>query len=232
MILEECKSYIDKVLLEGDGEPFDICDYLYQGLIQLNVQEQPAAFQYICERFGTVESSESFGIVVSKYKNKEDMLRNQYSGLVKSLIDLYIKQNVEENTFYTNLWNNITLSGLFPHDEEKIFALYCILADSRIPYFCLDSASLYSLSNERFRQIRNDNIKAIQKIRFILKASFSQKTERASALLAELGIGVPQDVSDEESINIYERQLIQMVEIFSSGNNMELAKALLSGLSK
>lgn len=232
MNFEECKSYIDKVLLEGDGEPFDICDYLYQGLIQLNAQEQPAAFQYICELFGTVESSESFGIVISKHRNKEDMLRNQYGNLVKSLIELYIKQNVEESIFYTNLWNNIVSSGLFPHDEEKIFALYYILTDNRIPYFCLDSASLYSLSNERYKQIRNDNVKAIQKIRFILKASFSQKTERASALLAELGIGVPQNVSDGESINIYEKQLVQMIEIFTNGNDSELMQALIRRLSK
>ena len=62
----ECKRYIDKVLLEGVGEPFDICDYLYQGLVQLNAQDQPVAFQYICELFGTVESSESFGVAPSR----------------------------------------------------------------------------------------------------------------------------------------------------------------------
>lgn len=228
----ECKRYIDKVLLEGVGEPFDICDYLYQGLVQLNAQDQPVAFQYICELFGTVESSESFGVAPSKYRNKEDMLRNQHGNLVKSLIEMNMKKNSEESVFYDNLWNNIMTSGLFLNDEEKIFALYYVLIYDRIPYFCLDPASLYSLSNERFKQIKNDNVKAIQKIRFILKASFSQRTERASALLAEFGIEVPQNVSDEESINIYEKQLIQMIEIFTNGNDSELMRALLGGLKK
>lgn len=231
MNLEECKSYIDKVLREGKGEPFDISDYLYQGLTQLDIQDQPEAFQYICELFGTVESSESFGIVTSAYRNKEDILRSQYGSLVNSLIELYIKRNVEENDFYFGLWNNIMASGLFPQDEEKMFALYFILIDKRIPYFHLDPASLYSLSNERFKQIKSDNIKAIQKIRFILKANFSQKTERASALLAEFGIEVPQDMNDGDSINAYETQLIQMVEIIRNGNDNEVMQALLEQLS-
>lgn len=230
MNLGECKSYVDKVLREGDGEPFDICDYLYQGLIQLNIQDQPSAFQYICELFGTVESSENFGIVASKYRNKEDTLRSQYGSLVNSLIELYIKRNVEESDFYSSLWNNIMSSGLFSQEEERIFALYYILIDKRIPYFRLDPASLYSLSNDRFKQIRNDNIRAIQKIRFILKANFSQKTERASALLAELGIKVPQDMNDGDSINLYETQLIQMVEIIRNGNDSEVMQALLGQL--
>lgn len=231
MNLAECKIYIDKVLLEGDGEPFDICDYLYQGLVQLDILDQPTAFQYICELFGTVESSENFGIVPSKYRSKEDILRSQYGNLIDSLIELYIKQNVEESNFYFSLWNNIVSSGLFIQEEERIFALYYVLIDKRIPYFRLDPASLYSLSNERFQQIRNNNIKAIQKIRFILKANFNQKTERASALLAELGIKAPQDLNDGDRINLYETQLIQMVEIINNRNDSEVVRALLGQLS-
>lgn len=227
MNLKECKTYIDKVLRGGKGESFDICDYLYQGLNALSPADQPVAFQYICEQFGTVESSDSFGISPSKYRNKENLLRNQLGHLVNSLIELYIKRNVEENEFYISLWNNIMTSGLFLQEEEKIFALYYVIIDKRIPYFHLDPASLYSLSNERFQQITNENITSIQKIRFILKASFSQKTERASVLLAELGINAPQDTSDTDSINLYETKLIKMVEIVKNGNDVNLLKSLI-----
>lgn len=227
MNLEECKTYIDKVLRGGKGEPFDICDYLYQGLNELSPSDQPVAFQYICEQFGTVESSDSFGISPSKYRNKENLLRNQLGDLVNSLIELYIKRNVEENEFYISLWNNIMTSGLFPQEEEKIFALYYVIIDKRTPYFHLDPASLYSLSNERFQQITNENITSIQKIRFILKASFSQQTERASVLLAELGINAPEDTRDTDNINLYETKLIKMVEIVKNSNNINLLKSLI-----
>lgn len=230
MNLTDCKTYIDKVLREGKGEPFDICDYLYQGLQELTLSDQPVAFQYICEQFGTIESSDSFGISPSQYRNKENLLRNQLSNLIDSLIELYIKRNVEETAFYTSLWKNIMTSGLFSQEEEKIFALYYIIMDKRIPYFHLDPASLYSLSNERFQQIRSENMTSIQKIGFILKAHFSQKTERASVLLAELGITPPQDERDSDSISLYETNLIKMVEIIENKNDDALLKSLIGRL--
>ena len=76
-----------------------------------------------------VKSSDSFGISPSKYRNKEELLRNQLGDLVNSLIELYIKRNVEEVEFYFNLWNNIMTSGLFPKEEEKIFALYYVIIE-------------------------------------------------------------------------------------------------------
>ena len=230
MTLADCKTYIDKVLCEGKGEPFDICDYLYQGLQKLTPSDQSVAFQYICEQFGTIESSDSFGISPSQYRNKENLLRNQLGNLIDSLIELYIKRNVEETVFYTSLWKNIMTSGLFLQEEEKIFALYYIIMDKRIPYFHLDPASLYSLSNERFQQIRNENMTSIQKIRFILKAHFSQKTERASVLLAELGINPPQDERDSDNLGLYEANLIKMVEIIENRNDDGLLKSLIGRL--
>ena len=108
--------------------------------------------------------------------------------------------------------------------------MYYVIIDKRIPCFHLDPASLYSLSNERFQQIRNENMTSIQKIRFILKAHFSQKTERASVLLAELGINPPQDERDSDNLGLYEANLIKMVEIIENRNDDGLLKSLIGRL--
>ena len=233
MTFDECKNYIDKVLCEGKGDSFDIAHYLYSALILLPSDDQPHAFQYACEHFGTVESNDSFGITPSKYRSQKDSLRNQYEDVIDSLLNLYIKQNVDESAFYSKLWANVVSSGVFSDEEDQIYALYSILIDKRVPYFHLDSASFYSLSNDRFKQLHDENIQAIQKIAFIMKASFNQKSERASALLSELGISSPADTGDAEKVHAYETKLMQMVEIITSGleNDRSTIQSLLSQIS-
>lgn len=64
-----------------------------------------------------------------------------------------------------------------------------------------------------------------QKIRFILKADISQKSERAAVLLNELGIKLPAD-GDQKATDEYEIRLMQMVYILREMDSNRLASLL------
>ena len=216
MDTEKTIAAIDKVLYQAKGDSFDMVDVLYQIIIQSDIDIQRIAFQHVCELFGSVESSENFGISPSQYQLNKDSLKEQYGEYVDSLLAMFIKQNLENEEFYSKLWQAITNSVVFDNDEKRIFAFYYILIDVRIPYFHLDPASLYSISNERFKLIRQKYVTAEQKIRFILKADFSQKTEQASALLAEFGINIPDENADSSLIDDYEKMIVQMTQVIEN----------------
>ena len=221
---------IDKVIYQAKGDSFDMADVLFQIIIQAEMEIQSFAFKYVCELFGAVESSENYGISPSQYQINKDSLQEQYGEYVDSMLAMFIKQNLEEEEFYLKLWQAITSSVIFDSDAKKIFAFYYVLIDGRVPYFHLDPASLYSISNERYKTIRQNNISAVQKIGFILKADFNQKTEQASALLAEFGISVPDENEDSILIDNYERMIVQMIQVLEN-NKIDRLKTLLDLIS-
>lgn len=212
-------------LQNAGGEDFDKCDILFKMISAVEVEQQSELFQFVCEIYGTISSNEKEQIPVSDYSTQKDRLSEQYGDIVNSLIKAYGQQNESEQVFYKRLWSIINESMLFDAEAKKIFALYFILIDKRIPYFKIDESLLYSMSNDRFKELLKITAKEGQRIRFILKSEFSQKSERAAVLLNEFGISPPSD-SNQQSIEKYEIHMMQMVYILQEMESDRVATLL------
>lgn len=223
--LNNSKKGILSFLQNSDGEIFDKCDILFKMISAVDPEQQSELFQYVCEIFGTVKSYGKESIPVSEYNAQKDRLEEQYGDIVNSLIKTYCQQNEDENIFYYTLWSLINESLIFNTDAKKIFALYFVLIDKRIPYFKIDESLLYSMSNERFSELLQKTAREGQRIRFILKADVSQRSERAAILLNEFGIRLPTS-DDQKEIDEYEMRLMQMVYILQEMDSDKLASLL------
>ena len=223
--LSNSKQAILSFLQDVSGQPFDICDVLFKMLSASDPSQQVDLFQYICETFGTIKSNEKMPIPISPYSAQKDRLEEQYGDIVNSIIKTYGQQNSEECDFYHSLWLLINESLLFDTDAKKVFAFYYILIDKRIPYFKIDDSLLYSMSNNRFSELLQMTAREGQRIRFILKADISQKSERAAILLNEFGITIPTD-DDPKKLGEYEKRLMQMVYILREQDSERLTSLL------
>lgn len=223
--LNNAQKGIFTFLQNADGDVFDKCDILFRMISAVEPEEQSALFQYVCEVFGTIKSYEKEPVPISEYNSQKDRLEEQYGTIVNSLIKTYCQQNDDENVFYHTLWSLINESLLFNTESKKIFALYFILIDKRIPYFKIDDCLLYSMSNDRFAELLQKTAQSGQRIRFILKSDFSQKSERAAVLLNEFGIKLPVG-DDQQAIDEYETRLMQMVYILQEMDSDKLLSML------
>lgn len=223
--LSKSKKAIFDFLQKYDGDVFDQCDILFKMISSGDPEQQGILFQYVCEIFGTVKTYGKESVLVSEYNAQKDRLEEQYGDIVNSLIKTYCQQNDDEDIFYRTLWSLINESLIFDTEAKKIFALYFILIDKRIPYFKIDEALLYSMSNGRFSELLQKTARERQKIRFILKADFAQRSERASVLLNEFGFQLPTS-DDPNVIDEYEMRLMQMVYILQEMDSDKLVSML------
>lgn len=229
----EIKKRIDEVINKGKGDSFDDAYNLFNIIINYSdmFDEQVDAFQYVCKVYGTIESDESYMIKQAPYKNEKEELKENYGEIVNTLLSAYISKNCKEEEFYADIWKIIIESLIFKDEKSKVFALYYIIIDARIPYFTLGYSNRYSLSNEKYRELRTKYTTEIQRMRFILRTNFNQKTEKASSLLAELGITVPLEEASVEEIEDYERKVMQMVEILPEKKlSLDMIDDLVHGL--
>ena len=213
--MENIKKQIDMVINNSNGESFDEAYHFFKLIYskEIEIDKQIELFQYVCENFGLNESDEEYKIEPSPYKAEKDELKKQYGQIVNSILKSCLKENLEKKEFYTKLWRSIVESFMFSDEKSKVFALYYIIIDKRIPYFQLDNECKYSLANDKYKKMRNKYKQDTLKIRFILGAEFEQKTEKASTLLNEFGIKKPDADAEQCVIDSYEKHLMQMVEL-------------------
>ena len=210
--MDETKQFVIDILSNYTGKAFDVCDFLYRSILSKPQDQHVDLFQSACELFGTIRPRENAEVVSSEIASQVDFLRDTNGELLDKLIVFNSNKGLEEKEFYRTLWDIINNPQLFANEEDRSFAFFWIVIDSRIPYFRIDPSLMYSMENEQFREIQRKYTVEKQRIRFILKTEIKQKTQRASVLLNELGINIPQNAGSEEYEN-YEKCLVQMVAI-------------------
>ena len=100
------------------------------------------------------------------------------------VLERLCQRNLSESDFYAELWEFISESGLFGTDDERVSALFCMLANSRLPYIQFD---ISKMPDEVFDECR---IKLSVKLRLlsqVARRSFSQRTQEAQAALKIIG---------------------------------------------
>ena len=162
------------------GEQIDIAAAVYY-MIQKE-SNRADAFRFFLEHADELETTgEAEAESVFTASEIQKLSRN-CGQLAEGILDHVIGKNFDEADFYAELWKrgieeNINL----PEEKEKIYALYRIWTDGRIPYFKLDEGLL--MTNERFREIVGEKQSQLKQVRFLLNSRFSQRTQRSSLLV-------------------------------------------------
>lgn len=173
-------------LSKYSGQTIDICTDLYKLIIETEPDVRIQVFKTICENFGRIESDDSLEIPCGECSvSLLNHLTKTYGSLVDELLDSTLKKSIDlkytEDEFYKVVWDKVVNNSIFEDDSLRIFSMYYILIDPRIPYYSINKGvymedSEYSLIFESLR-------KSINKLNFILSFNFEQKTQEASNLL-------------------------------------------------
>lgn len=207
------------------GSSFNICAFLYSIVLKAPLDSQPFFFEQAINLLEDIDSDKSISTPVSPYESQLKSLTDQYGDIVNSFISFFINQSTSTDFFYQSLWKAIQNNMFFPDEASKAFAFYFVLIDRRVPYFILPRG--YEMSNESYRSLRKKHSIVLKKIRYIMSTEFDQKTERASLVLQELGISIPDSESSVEVVNDYERKLIILVEALNSPGSTASLRTLL-----
>ena len=216
MSAAELRLKIDTLLSEFSrttkNDRLNICAYVYQMLAD-QPENAPDALRYFLESSEKIESTNSKVADVCISETTASNLKKQYAEIVDALFEQQLSKNLPVSTFYKKIWEIISNPSCFEDENAKIFALYYIWIDARIPYFQLDDGIV--MSNKEFRTYTERMLTDIQKARFILRTNFfEQRTSRASVLLNL----IESQKSDEEKSVLLSHVLSLAAPVPSSAN--------------
>lgn len=185
MAITELRLKIDAILSKANdktqNDRLNICACIYRILIE-QPNDAPEALRYFFENSELIESANSTAADGNISESTGKILKKQYAELVDALFEQQLSKNLPISVFYQKIWEIISISPCFDDENSRIFALYYIWIDARVPYFQLDDG--ISMSNKEFQEYSDQMINDIQKARFILRTNlFEQRTSRASVLL-------------------------------------------------
>ena len=212
--LDEILLDMNDFLSSSEGSAFNICAKLYEMIIRGKKEDQPRLFQQAIFLYEDVIPNKTTTAPVSQYEIQKATLKEQYGNLVNSFIEFFVQQKYSCDVFYSHMWNTLQDDMFFPDKAAKVFAFYYVLIDRRVPYFELSQG--YLMTNKSFKQLYRKNAEELRKVRYILSTEMKQKTERASLLLKELGIDIPDSAAPVEVVNEYEKKVIIMTEIIDN----------------
>lgn len=208
------KSSLDELILHFDGEIYNLCYKIIKESKQLEND-----FQYLCENL--LELPQERTIKIDSYLTEEDyeFIRKIYDGRIEGILSEVInKVNygvLEPNDFYSELYKKLKES--FGENKELAVAFERVLSDSRIPFVYLGKP--LTMGQKDYEEYIEKNKANINKLIYILKTSYSQKTEEASVLLNFL-----------ESIENYNDRVVvfaQMIDILKRGGMAGVLKDLI-----
>lgn len=186
MNLDNLKVDIYNVVSRADGDAINKSYAIYSRIIMASsMEDQVDLFKFACENYGTIQSTNENKLPTLIDKEEKTILVKNLGKFVNGILDALLRMNLTEKEFYLSLWKQISSKSFILSDEKKkVFALYYILIDNRIPYFQLGESIV--MSDEEYSALYDQLTTDLNKIRFILYSPLEQKTEQAGHLLTVL----------------------------------------------
>lgn len=111
-----------------------------------------------------------------------EALRQSLDTMVVGILDNLLLEYLPEREFYEELWKRVFSNDmLFTTREQKVYALFRIWVDQRIPYCQIDAGM--KMEDTEYREIIADKNYEIQKAIFITYSKFEQRTQSSSQFL-------------------------------------------------
>lgn len=176
-------EWLRDVLSRIKGEKIDIAALVYN---RLQREEDPqAAFRYFLDNADEIDSTKEEDAEQIFTATEIQQLRKKCDSLIEGILNRFLSENDSEGEFYNRLWTEgVCGNTLLQSDKERIYALYKIWQDGRIPYFQLDEG--LAMTNEQFGDCCNKNRQLIKKAFFIINSAFSQRSQQSDLLLEVL----------------------------------------------
>lgn len=174
------EAELQQLLQGAKGEKIDIAASVYD---IIKKAERPAEqLRFFLESADEIESSGENEVEKRFTASEVQKLKNDCEQLISGALSKMINSSLEEDAFYQGLWENVIDNNpMLSTENEKIYALYQIWRDGRIPYFKLEQG--LKMSNERFKEISMENRGLLKKAIFVMNREFEQKTERSSNIV-------------------------------------------------
>ncbi|WP_455534674.1 hypothetical protein [Roseburia inulinivorans] len=187
--IDKCFAYLECV----KGEKYDITAEIFKMIKE--EKEPDSALQYFLMNANSIESSEEKEAEIFFTVTEINEYEKKFGKLVEGIIDKLISQKLEEDEFYSQIWKRIERpDSEFETEKEKVFALYKIWMNRKVPYFKLSDGM--KMQNEKYKNIATEKMMQVKKASFIVNSEFEQRTEKSSLLL-EL---IEQCESEEEKV--------------------------------
>lgn len=176
-------DYLSKVTNDSEQDRINICAWIYSKITTEDV-DSVDLFRFFLENADDIESDASAKAndIFSEADVKE--YTKKYGSLTDAVFEKILAENHPETQFYKKLWESINESVIFDTEKARIFALYYIWIDIRIPYYQLGNGM--SMTNQKFSEITNSIKGDIKKARFILRTNIFDKRSNRSSILLEL----------------------------------------------
>lgn len=178
---EKIRNNIAHILQTASGDKLDITYQIYD-LILADQGNEPQTLAYFIKCSEEMESSSEEHVEKHFSEEEKYQFTVAYGKMIDGSLEALLRENYTEDEFYARLWNFIENTPILSEKKKKVFALYYIWVDVRVPYFQLKPG--LRMSNETFQQYCKSLDPLIREARFILFAPTDQKTERASRLLS------------------------------------------------
>ncbi len=172
--MDEIKYLIDNF----KGEIYNLCFEIMK-----KSKDQAAAFEFVCENFLSLPKNGT--VSIEEYFTEQEI--EEYTSIYAEILESFLYTNIKKcnygmieiEDFYKSLWDMIC--ALFLTEKERAFAFYFIICSNSIPYQYMGKPLL--MSNDRFRQLSEQNQASIDRVKYISRSRCAQRTERASLLL-------------------------------------------------
>lgn len=173
----EAKEFLHKV----SGDFYSVIEKYYIDFLNNTIEEEKAVENLIELIQCDFETDESIQIESIREENEYETVLSEIGGTVYTLIENLIKQDLSEEIFYKKLLKTIKDDTFFVSDLSKVCALIQLIKSPKMPYYYLSDG--VKMENDEFIEITKLLITKLRKVRFVLNAGLSQKTEVSSKIL-------------------------------------------------
>lgn len=196
---------IDELVLKSKADIIDLSWHIYQLIKEKSKPWEGLQYLFVTY-YNAIESSEEFELESHYTEEDKRALKKQYGRIVDRMLISIQSNNMAEGDFYHDLWDRVINGSFFTTDKERVFALYYIWIDKRIPYFQLSDGR--KMSNETYSNYIDKISDSIKKMIYILNASsITQKTERASLILK-----IMQNLGSEDEQIVFLSRIITEIQ--------------------
>lgn len=178
----ELMEQLEKFLRTARGNKFDQSAVVYKMIKE--AEEPQELLEYFLDKMCYLESSQEEEVEAFFTAAQIQVLQKEFDILLDGILNKLISKHLDKKAFYCELWKNLESDILFEKEEQKIYALYRIWIDKRIPYFQIEDG--IKMSDEEFQKVTKKQNELLHEIVFVMNCSYIQKTERSGKLLGLL----------------------------------------------
>lgn len=185
MELDEVKAKIYGAFATVKRTDINFAVEILELILEQDFESQSSLFQYVCEIWGTIRSSEEIDVREKVSNMAYENLKNLHGDIINTALESYTRKGLIKNwdrpTFYAKLWPFVTNNPMWDSLEEKAFAFYYIAIDVRSPYFNVGIG--LRMSNADYSSIQDEIFEEFREFGFISALEFEQRTEGASLIV-------------------------------------------------